>query len=44
MKIISARITPLPRQMPEGMGDSMPQVHVTLENGKELLLESILKQ
>jgi len=35
MVIISARITPLPRPMPEGMFDSMPQVFVTTENGKE---------
>jgi len=35
MKIISARITQLPRPMPEGMFDLMPQVYVTTEDGKE---------
>lgn len=35
MKIISARITNLPRPMPQGMFDPMPEVHVTLEDGKE---------
>lgn len=34
-KIISARITPLPRPMPEGMFDSMPEVHVTTEDNRE---------
>jgi len=38
MKIISARITALPRPMPEGMFDPMPQVHVTTEDGKEQML------
>ena len=38
MKIISARITPLPRPMPEGMFDPMPEVHITLEDGKEQYL------
>lgn len=38
MKIISARITPLPRPLPEGMSDSMPEVHVTLEDKKEQYL------
>ena len=31
-KIIAARITSLPRPMPQGMFDPMPEVHVTLEN------------
>lgn len=35
MKIISARITNLPRPMPQGMFDPMPEVHVILENGAE---------
>jgi len=35
MKIKSARITPLPRPMPEGMSDSMPEVHVTTDDDKE---------
>lgn len=38
MKIISARITPLPRPMPEGMSDPMPEVHVMLEDGNEQYL------
>ena len=35
MKIKSARITPLPRSMPDGMFDPMPEVFVTTEDGKE---------
>lgn len=34
-KIASARITQMPRPMPEGMFDKMPEVHVTTEDGKE---------
>ena len=34
MKIISARITP----QPKSLFDPMPEVHVTLENGKEEFL------
>ena len=34
MKIISARITPLPKNF----SDPMPQVHVTLEDGVEQFL------
>jgi hypothetical protein len=34
-KIISARITKMPRPMPEGMFDPMPEVHVTTADGKE---------
>ena len=33
MKIISAIITPMPRFMPEGMFDPMPEVVVTFEDG-----------
>jgi hypothetical protein len=33
MKIKSARITAMPRPMPEGMFDEMPQVYVTMEDG-----------
>ena len=35
LKIISARITAMPRPMPEGMFDPMPEVFVTLDNGSE---------
>lgn len=35
MKIVSARITPMPRPMPDGMFDSMPEVWVTFEGGQE---------
>jgi len=38
MKIISARITKMPRPMPEGMFDAMPQVLITLGDGEEYLL------
>lgn len=38
MKIKSARITPLPRPMPQGMCDPMPQVHVVLEDDSEQML------
>ena len=38
MTIISARITPLPRPLPEGMCDPMPEVHVMLEDKKEQYL------
>jgi hypothetical protein len=34
-KIVSARITQMPRPMPEGIFDKMPEVHVTLEDGSE---------
>jgi hypothetical protein len=33
MKITSAIITPMPRPMPEGMFDPMPEVIATFENG-----------
>lgn len=35
LKIVSARITKMPRPMPDGMFDAMPEVHVTLPSGKE---------
>ncbi len=40
-KITKARITALPRPMPEGMFDPMPKVYVTLEDGlaEHLLFE-----
>lgn len=38
MNIISARITAMPRPMPAGMFDPMPQVFVTLEDNQEQLL------
>lgn len=40
MKIIKARITALPRPMPEGMLDPMPEVHVTTEDNREQMLFS----
>ena len=33
MKITSATITPMPRPMPEGMFDPMPEVVATFEDG-----------
>lgn len=33
MKIISAEVGPMPRPMPEGMFDAMPQVRVTYDDG-----------
>ena len=33
MKIVSATITPMPRPMPEGMFDPMPEVVATFEDG-----------
>jgi hypothetical protein len=33
MKITSAIITPMPRPMPEGMFDAMPEVIATFEDG-----------
>lgn len=39
-KVIKARITALPRPMPEGMNDPMPKVFVTLNNGIEYELFS----
>ena len=33
MKIISAIISPMPRPMPEGMFDPMPEVVATFEDG-----------
>nr|WP_298657075.1 hypothetical protein [uncultured Flavobacterium sp.] len=35
MRITSARITPLPRPMPQGMFDKMPEVHVKTDDGRE---------
>ena len=40
MKIISATITPLPRPMPLGMFDSMPEVIATFEDGSTRTLFS----
>ena len=31
--IISCRIGPYPRPMPEGLSDAMPSVHVTFDDG-----------
>ena len=33
MKIINATITPMPRPMPEGMFDPMPEVVATFDDG-----------
>lgn len=38
MIIIEAQITPLPRPMPEGMFDPMPEVIVTFEDGSRKAL------
>jgi len=35
LKVVSARITKMPRPMPEGMFDPMPEVYVKLNNGSE---------
>jgi hypothetical protein len=35
MKIIKARITAMPRPMPQGMFDPMPEIHVTTEDNRE---------
>lgn len=40
LKIVSARISKMPRPMPEGMFDPMPEVHVTTEDGREHYLFS----
>jgi hypothetical protein len=40
MKIISATITPMPRPMPLGMFDPMPEVVVTFEDGSTRTLFS----
>jgi hypothetical protein len=40
MKITFARITAMPRPMPHGMFDPMPEVHVTMEDGTEQRLFS----
>jgi hypothetical protein len=33
MKIISATVGPMPRPLPEGLGDPMPSVTATFEDG-----------
>ena len=40
MKIISAIITPMPRPMPQGMFDPMPEVVATFEDGSTKTLFS----
>ena len=40
MKIISATITPMPRPMPLGMFDPMPEVVATFEDGSTKTLFS----
>ena len=40
MKIISAHITPMPRPMPHGMFDPMPEVVATFEDGSTKTLFS----
>jgi hypothetical protein len=40
MKITSAFITPMPRPMPDGMFDPMPEVVVTIEDGSTKTLFS----
>ena len=40
MKITSAIITPMPRPMPEGMSDPMPEVVATFEDGSSKTLFS----
>lgn len=40
LKIVSARFTPMPRPMPAGMFDPMPEVIATFEDGTEETLFS----
>ena len=40
MKITSAHITPMPRPMPDGMFDPMPEVVATFEDGSTKTLFS----
>jgi len=40
MKIISAIIAPMPRPMPEGLSDPMPEVVATFEDGSAKTLFS----
>jgi hypothetical protein len=40
MKILSVTITPMPRPMPHGMFDPMPEVIVTFEDGSTKTLFS----
>lgn len=40
MKIIEAFITPMPRPMPQGMFDAMPEVIATFEDGSTKTLFS----
>ena len=40
MKITNVTITPMPRPMPEGMFDSMPEVIATFEDGSTKTLFS----
>jgi hypothetical protein len=42
MKITSAFITPMPRPMPDGMFDPMPEVVATFEDGSRKTLFSFL--
>lgn len=41
MKIINVLITPMPRPMPEGMFDPMPEVVATFEDGSTQTLFSL---
>lgn len=37
-KIVSVTIGPMPRPLPEGMGDAMPKVHAKFDDGTDEVL------
>lgn len=37
-KIVSVRIGPMPRPLPDGLGDSMPKVHAYFDDGSQEVL------
>lgn len=37
-KIVSVTIGPMPRPLPEGLGDPMPKVHAHFDDGSEAML------